>query len=49
MVGEIIVDQGKVVRPSQLIRSVLRTWAGARRTGDFKRIVQPVLEACVGD
>jgi hypothetical protein len=34
MVGKTIEPQGKVVRPSQLIRSVLRTRSGAMRSDE---------------
>ena len=33
MFGSVIVNQGEVVRPSQLIASVLRTPGGSRETG----------------
>jgi hypothetical protein len=35
MVGKIIVDEGKVVRPSQLIASVVRTVLGGARPHDW--------------
>jgi hypothetical protein len=38
MVGKTIVNQGKVVHPSQLIRSLLRTYPSAPR-GD-RRLAQ---------
>jgi hypothetical protein len=35
MVGSVIVNQGEIVRPSQLIASVRQTWTGARgETGE---------------